>query len=79
MDLIPQTTKLDRVIFTCQGFRVWTDVQIDQSIKGGVKSLLTEFSPEYYLECHIDDWVWIKLKYAELVWKTAKYKENKNA
>ena len=79
MDLIPQTKELDKIIFTCKGYKVWSDIQMDESVIKGVKSHLNEFSPEYYLECHTDDWVWIKVKYAEQVWKTASYKENKNA
>ena len=79
MELVPRNNDLNRLVFACDNMKTWENIQLDKSIKNGVRSLLTEYSPEFYLECNTEDWVWIKLKYAEQVRKTARYKEMQNA
>lgn len=74
MELVPRNDNLDKVVFTCNGFKTWENIQLDKTIKNGVKSLLTEYSPAFYLECFKEDWLWIKLKYADEVNQTARYK-----
>ena len=37
MDLYPKTKELDKIIFTCKGYKVWSHIQMDESVIKGVK------------------------------------------